>query len=224
MVWGRLLSAVMVAAIGLGLLLGPQTLSVADEVGQRRAAKIELDQLVEKWSVSLGDKQWQLVVAECASVQTTILRSAQQESGQLWGDYKQAIGRTGGLIWFLTDSLIRENNDASYLNLAMVSLKQQHDRLRRVWDRYDQSLGLTLAINCAAWPNQFVAGLRQVGQDQVALKTEIESLAEIIGVRIPLAVEATQCRLLTEGAADCPSPEFDDVATVSVVAQRGGDG
>ena len=201
--------AVVISLVGILLAGLYPSASEADDSDRRRAAKIELDLLVEKWSVSLDAQQWQLVTAECADVQTTILRSAQQQSGNLWLDYEAAIGRTGGLIWSLTDRLAETNDDASYLNMAMVALKQKRDSLKSTWDQYDQSLGLSLAINCAAWPNQFVAGLRQVIDDQAGLKAEIGSLTNIIEIRIPLAIEATSCRLATEGAADCPKPDFD---------------
>ena len=162
-----------------------------------------LEPLVDKFEVDLSGSQRRAVVADCLQIQAAVLGQIQDRLPQVQAKYDRFLGRAGGQLWVLTNQLETFADDASSLNLAMVELRRFRLKLVDQIAAYDQSLQTTVAINCIAYPNHFVAGLYQLQIDRQQLVATARQLVDYVETGLPAALTATECHLFDLDEEDC---------------------
>lgn len=203
--WKLSLAIPAVVAVFL-VWLGWQARPSAEAVSRREAVDL-LQPLVDVYGVELSGSQRRLVGSECPQIQEDVLEAGRDRLGALQDKYQGFLSLAGGYIWGLTSQLDAFADDASSLNLAMVELRRSYLDFERQFADYDRSLEIAVAVNCVAYPEQFVAGLHQVAVDHRRLSETAAGLVGFIGTSLPEVFIDTECHLFDIDNPDCHQTE-----------------
>jgi hypothetical protein len=171
-----LLKSTLIASIVLAALISGGSLFAATD---STSSLTRLQAAATSQNVALSDSQKSLLKETCKTAQAN-LRLLRQKEPRTYESYSETYFDIQNEISALEIRLNRQGVVVKGIDRTFLNYKERIDQYERLNDLYQRSLDDVAAVDCAANPNEFYAGVAVVRQLRAQLLVATQGIKEYI--------------------------------------------